>query len=72
MKLNQALKKSSKGTACREYKDIVENKVTIIAYKDGSFYRMVSKNGKVLFGLSGQPRDDEYLRKNDWQPSQRK
>lgn len=69
MKVAEAIKKSKKGTANRVFNDIIGNKVTVIAYKDGSYFQLISKNGKVLHGLCGQAAPYTYKGKTDWQPS---
>lgn len=69
MTRSEAINQSPKGTATRETKDIVGNKVIIIGYPDGGHYRLVSRDGKILFPLCGQPRESEFRGFDDWQPS---
>lgn len=68
MDWEKAIEESVKGTATRiiEYGN---DKNTIVKYKDGSGYNLVSNNGKVDFFLSRPAADFELNGFDDWQPS---
>ena len=75
MEWNKAIEESKKGTAFRIHKENVENinanrKITIIRYKNGTAYRLVSELGKVNFVLSGGAKDYEINGFTDWKPSE--
>jgi hypothetical protein len=69
MTTREAIRESSKGTATRREKDLLGQNITIIAYPDGTYFRIVAKNGKVLNALCGAPSERQYLGKLDWIPS---
>ncbi|MFT5724162.1 MAG: hypothetical protein ACI9JN_001279 [Bacteroidia bacterium] len=69
MEKQKAILESERGTATRRTKDLVGNDITIIAYPDGSYYRLVAKHGKALHDLCGAPRTYECQDKTDWEPT---
>lgn len=68
MKWQEALEQSSKGTATRKQKHGLFDE-TIIAYRDGSGYKIVALNGKVNYDLSDAVKKEELDLYSDWQPS---
>lgn len=65
-----AIRKSSLGTATRIFSK--EGwRHSIIMYPDGCAYRLVSKDGRVNFDMSGIAKPDEFIGHMDWEPSEK-
>lgn len=65
----EAIKQSKKGTAIRKQKNGNHDE-TFVRYDDGSCFKLVAENGKVLYGFSKEIEPKEIEGYDDWKPSE--
>jgi hypothetical protein len=68
MDWQEAISQSKKGTAMR-VKSEGRMQFTYVRYDDGSCFKLVSIDGKMMLRLSGEIPREKIEGYNDWQPS---
>lgn len=69
MSKSEAIEQSEKGTATRIDYPSTGFKETVIAYRDGSGFILVSLMGKVQFDACREAKNNELEGFEDWEPS---